>query len=1122
MDFTSSITLQFNDLFSPGFAQAQQSVTNFKTSLDDISTTTLDNIVPQSLPQPDIPQPVVPAPAIPRIDLPQPTVSQPVIPAPAIPGSTTPQPVIPESGIPKQRRAPNPDAPPTPTPYDAGLKQIKTGLDQIQENSALNTVATQLSVMANMTAPLRNSLSNMMNEPSRLAGTFESSMKNIQAITGMTSREAEKLGTELNRIGGTSAAGPLAVADAYSDVAGGITKIAAQMPVLENALALAEAGQADLAVATNGLVKIMNSYNFTTGEVAEINERAAWASDVMTQAVGMGVGSMNEFVTAMAPVSGLAASVGVGFDEIGSTMAYMTATTDTAATAGTKLQAFMAALQRPSDSLAQALAAVGITSGSAMLAEYGLAASAQIVSDAFGGNQDAIAQAMGRMEAVKAIVSLTGSTYSDFAAEFGSSMAGITASAQAVQTQSYESKLARFKAASSSLKVTTGQDINAIKGFFVDMGAGFLTHVVNPIVSSPVGGIFRGITAVTGLGAQGLLSLGSGALNAAAQFSVLAVNVKNFGGYANILKGALSVLKVNFQAVGAGIVSMGGSLVRAVGSVVAHIGTTITQTAATFTATAATSGYAAAMWAAAGATWAALWPVLAVVAAVALVAGGVYAIIKNWSAVSGFFVNLWNKITGAFVAAWNWIKNVFNNTPNWVLGLVAAFFPFIGIPLLIIKNWDAVSGFFVGLWNKITGAFVAAWNWIKNVFNGLPNWVVGLVAVFFPFIGVPLLIIKNWNAIPGFFVGLWNKITAVFSIAWTAITGTFIAAWGHITSFFTQVWNSIVSIVASVAAWFGSVWESVTGTFIAAWGHITSFFTQVWNGIVSIVASVAAWFGSVWESVAVVFAGAWTWISDLFTSIWEGIKGVVLGFVEWLSPVIDAIIAPFMWIGDVIGGIIAKVGGWFGDTVDEGNAIIANMPKNVTTELNQDITRTVTSGTGPADSIPPAVGTAASTIATSSFGEPVVPPAGFTAAPNAIPAFSSAVTVPAAASIMVPAPAAPVSQTFTSFAGPAGTGVSDLPYTASSAFSDAIAATIAPALDMSELERQVDLSLPELPQSPAFAPPVQQPAAAQARNFGQPKITIEKLYVQAEDFRTAYDLYNELVHLAYAPEEEPV
>ena len=105
------------------------------------------------------------------------------------------------------------------------------------------------------------------------------------------------------------------------------------------------------------------------GSVEEVNERVAWASDVMIQAVGMGMGSMQEFISAMAPLSGAAASVGVGFDEIGSTLAYMTSTTDTAATAGTKPESFMIALQKPSDTLSAALERMGYTSGTAMLAE---------------------------------------------------------------------------------------------------------------------------------------------------------------------------------------------------------------------------------------------------------------------------------------------------------------------------------------------------------------------------------------------------------------------------------------------------------------------------------------------------------------------------------------------------------------------------------------------------------------------------------------------------------------------------------------------------------------------------------------------------------------------------------
>lgn len=364
MDFTSSITLKFNDLFSAGFNQARNSIADLHTALTGISNTGVEGLVPQSLPPP-----MVPPPLVPQTDMPQPT-----IPVPEVP-------------------------PPKTSIFDVGLKQIQGGLDRISKNTALNTVATQLSTMAAMTAPLQVSLATMMDEPSRLAGTVESSMKNIQAITGASGAEIDALSGELLALGGKSAVGPRAVADAFNDVAGGIAIVSegvplldVQMQVLTNSLSLAEAGQADLGTAAEGLTKIMNSYRFTLGSVEEVNERAAWVSDVMTQAVGMGMGSMQEFISAMAPLSGAAASGGVGFDEIGATLAYMTSTTDTASTAGTKLESFMIALQKPSDALSAALARMGYTSGTAMLAELGLAESARVVSAAFGGNQDAITQ----------------------------------------------------------------------------------------------------------------------------------------------------------------------------------------------------------------------------------------------------------------------------------------------------------------------------------------------------------------------------------------------------------------------------------------------------------------------------------------------------------------------------------------------------------------------------------------------------------------------------------------------------------------------------------------------------------------------------------------------------------
>lgn len=511
---------------------------------------------------------------------------------------------------------------------------MKDAIGEINRNKDMFDLAGDLSLMSGRFDELAGKITSMMDAPSALAGSFESVMKNIQAISISENMDADALKgltNDLTAIGSKSAAGPLAVAAAYNDVAGGIANAEARMPVMQKAVALAEAGQADLGTATNGLVKIMNSYGFAVSKAAteeerkaDISQKAAWASDVMTQAVGMGVGSMEEFVSAMSPISGLASSVGIGFDEIGSTMAYMTATTDTAATAGTKLQSFMIALQKPSKELSAALASVGIASGSAMLEEYGLAESARIVQSAFAGNQDAMVAAMGRAEAMQAVIALTGDAYSDFAKQFGSSMKGITAASQAIQMESYESKLGRLQAASDTLKIQIGDDVNAIKGFFVDMGASFLSNLV-PFMSSPVGGVFQRIAAFAGLAAGGVLRLGSGVLNTATQLVTLTSTISNAGGITKLFSSTLGTLKNAVTGIGSSLMSL-----------IAPLWAKITTT---FTATAAESGFAAALWATAGAMWAVLWPVLAIVAAGALIVKIISEVVSGWDSVTAAFQN---------------------------------------------------------------------------------------------------------------------------------------------------------------------------------------------------------------------------------------------------------------------------------------------------------------------------------------------------------------------------------------------------------------------------------------------------------------------------------------------------
>jgi|GEM_PF-3189693 len=120
----------------------------------------------------------------------------------------------------------------------------------------------------------------------------------------------------------------------------------------------------------------------------------------------------------------------------------------------------------------------------------------------------------------------------------------------------------------------------------------------------------------------------------------------------------------------------------------------------------------------AAAHWAMLGPILLIVAAVALLGAGVYLIIKHWESVKTFFVNLWEGVKNVFRTAVDFVLGLLDN--KLVQGALVVVAPFIGIPLAIMKNWDAIKAFFVNLWEGIKSIFSAGILWAKNVLSGIP------------------------------------------------------------------------------------------------------------------------------------------------------------------------------------------------------------------------------------------------------------------------------------------------------------------------------------------------------------------------------------------------------------------
>jgi len=112
------------------------------------------------------------------------------------------------------------------------------------------------------------------------------------------------------------------------------------------------------------------------------------------------------------------------------------------------------------------------------------------------------------------------------------------------------------------------------------------------------------------------------------------------------------------------------------------------------------------------------WIIVGIVALVA----AIILLWRNWDSVVSWIQGVWNGFVNGIKAGFDWIRNLFSGMPAWLQIAIAAFMPFIGIPMLIITHWDAIVGFFTNLWSRVKDAFVNGINAVKNFFLGIPEW----------------------------------------------------------------------------------------------------------------------------------------------------------------------------------------------------------------------------------------------------------------------------------------------------------------------------------------------------------------------------------------------------------------
>lgn len=412
--------------------------------------------------------------------------------------------------------------------FNRGLNNAKSGLSDLGGN--LQRTGGQISLAA---APIAGLFGVATNQ----AINFDEAVTNTGAILGYTRDQIDRLALDLLEIsGGNTRAGPQAVAEAFYDIVGGVQDATTHMAILDAAIMTSQAGNAQLAGTTKALISTMNSYQYSA-------DQAAMVSDVLTQTVGMGVGSMDEFAAALPQVTGLAASLGIPLESVGSMMAFLTTKGNTASQAATQLGANMSALMKPNEQMKDALAELGFNSGEAAIEQMGLLGALQAVAATATAQTEGMAALLGTQEAVRGSTSLMGQDFLGFNRTFVEGVAGITAATEQIQMGSAAAEMDLFNSQLSQMAIIAGYALVPALLQMLDTVRPIVTEIISWISQNPE------LTAQIGILAFGALALGGVMAGAGLAISGVATVVGVLTGGIKLLLSPVGLLALGIAGI---------------------------------------------------------------------------------------------------------------------------------------------------------------------------------------------------------------------------------------------------------------------------------------------------------------------------------------------------------------------------------------------------------------------------------------------------------------------------------------------------------------------------------------------------------------------------------------------
>ena len=561
--------------------------------------------------------------------------------------------------------------------FSAGAKAAKAQLEGLSSTAAGFNKAGRammragVGMSAGVTAPLT-----AVGVAAYKAGkNLNKGMANVQSL-GLTQERVADLKRGIQDAAIATRTGTGDMSEGLYQVVSAFGDSSETIELLEINAKAAAAGLATTTDAINLTSAVMKGY----GNVSAASNRKA--ADLALQTVNLGQTTFPELASSIGRVTPLAAEMNVSQEELFATLATLTGVTGSAAEVTTQMRGAMQAFMAPSAAMNSLMGSLGYESGQAMIEQKGFHGALLAVVNAAEQSGKPLQSFMGSVEGQTAALALAGGQAAVYPAKLAEMAAagGVANKAFLAQTEGINSAGSAMELMRVKMEVMLQRLSEGLAPAIT-----VALDIVGPFVDK-LGALAARFAELEPAQQKNIVKILG--LAAAAGPALLVL-----GGLSRGIGGVLSTAKTMAPILGGlasgirGVVSMA---IKAIPSILSF----------------------------AAANWAALAPVLAVIAGIgALVAVGVL-VVKHWNKIKAFFVNLWEGIKNIFKTAIDWVISNLDN--KFVQAALVVIAPIVGIPLAIIKNWDAIKNFFVNLWEGIKNIFTAGIDWIRNKLANIP------------------------------------------------------------------------------------------------------------------------------------------------------------------------------------------------------------------------------------------------------------------------------------------------------------------------------------------------------------------------------------------------------------------